>query len=840
MPASPSTASKPEPTGYSLVLTGEVLDGFDSAKVQTWLAKTLKLPAPKAAAMLSGRPSCIKQNLDRSAAQNYRTLFQSQGVSVMLRPERPPADSKTPPPGKSQSGKAVLEKGRSDKAITDKTITGEMPAATAEDRTRVLKTTFFNGELSSRPQPLIASTAAVGDVLLSGLLAAIHGLLIVGLGIVALLRLVLPLFDLASFSAASYVLTGVLPALIMVLLIVLLIRPLLSKAPTTEKVLEIALSQQPALQQYIREIYQQVGAPAPEKVTFDCGLVVRGSYYYTFPKLLKGEFRLQLSMPLIATLSIRQLAALVAHEAARYRTRTTGVSLTLAEQIRQRYHHAANNTDRLAQRVALREHQPFGKIHQALTRVLRFYTTVSAKVMWPLAKTCHGVDYVANRLLVKTADHYAVALVGARDFVETLNQVHRCRHGMEEASRRLFGGIGERRLVSNLPALVKHLAGAIPQKKLKQLEDDVNRGESSHLPDYPSDRERIIAAEDLDLEGIDSQQAAAIQLLEHASTLSKKTTENHYHSLGIDFDRSNLFEVKQLAAMAQKDQLRDEVSAHYFNNWFRPETFWKIPNPDEVKSLKVAERIALLNENIGRIRHATPDYLKLAEMEPKLLTGYVNFAAANEVRRAGYTFDAEEFNLTREQHDNFTMYYERAKMDYTALKSRQAKMEEMMGIRLFLGVVLHPDAGKRQLGIALIQILAHLQQSSNKLESLRIRVGYLPVLMAREKERHETEHQKKIHRVCKDVSEYCQLSLRSLGKFKCTFNEDCNTIADFVQAHVKQKPAGDQLQPLETIAYYHEIMFGLFETNRMINSQLATLAKDSEQANKITPVRLTA
>jgi|GEM_PF-1930648 len=822
--ASPSNdANSHHEPRFNLLLTGEVLDGFEAAAVQRWLSQTLKVSHIQAATLLSGKSSCVKQNLNKQSALQYRAAFQAKGVAVQVQ-RRISAAAKT------AQNTQNLGTPRQKKS----------PANAQNTATQVVSTQYFNGEPNAHPSRLRIAAAFIFSALS---LLSVVVLYVTSLSILlgfAVNRIVAALLRDTPIGLSAGIFGYALPLLLSLCLLALLLRPLLARKHLQTQKISIDPKQQPKLIQFVTEIYQLAGTSAPTRITLSNELHCASEYHYTFRNMLSGTTSLTIGMPLLVTLHSRQLAALVAHQASLYNSNVSALLHTLHTAIQERFTGATDNDDAWTRVVDNYERGMHGKFRQLLTTFAHQFLNLSATLLRPFSLLLNLSGNFSKQYWVYNADHIAVSMVGSREFVETFNQLHLCNHAFHEANDNIFGSIGERRLANNLPALIRHYASITQAKVKKRLVDEVSRGETRRHFDYPSDRERIIRAEDLDLTGLVSQDIAAIDLLDNRTAICKQSTLYFYKNQGLEFHADQLVDVKELATLAQKDQLRDELSATYFNQWFAPHIFWKIPSPENIKQLSTSERLALLNENIARIRHATPDYTKLMAAEPKLFEHYVQLATANEIRKAGYTCSAADLHLSEEQSSNLSVHYEKAKMDYTGTRLRLQKISELMGSRLFLGIALHPEAPKRQFGIMLLQTLVCLYEHNQQLDVLRARVAFLPILSARAKEKKEVEHIKKIQRVNKDIRQLSANALQALDKFKCGFHDEYATVGQFVRAHVKQDMSKEDPTALESIAYYYEVLQGMHEANRMMNNQLALIAKDSEQTNHITPVRLTA
>lgn len=83
---------------YAIRLTGQTLPGVATPEAAARLAALFKLPAEKAAALLSGQPITIKTGLDEATAEKYLTALAKAGVAATRLSDEHPPTTDTPSP----------------------------------------------------------------------------------------------------------------------------------------------------------------------------------------------------------------------------------------------------------------------------------------------------------------------------------------------------------------------------------------------------------------------------------------------------------------------------------------------------------------------------------------------------------------------------------------------------------------------------------------------------------------------------------------------------------------------------------------------------------------------
>ncbi len=69
---------------YSVVITGNLIPGFDLESVQSSLSELFKINREKVKLYLSGKPNVLKRSTDHQTAAKYKTKIEQLGASVEL------------------------------------------------------------------------------------------------------------------------------------------------------------------------------------------------------------------------------------------------------------------------------------------------------------------------------------------------------------------------------------------------------------------------------------------------------------------------------------------------------------------------------------------------------------------------------------------------------------------------------------------------------------------------------------------------------------------------------------------------------------------------------------
>lgn len=74
---------------YSVVITGNLIPGFELESVQSSLSELFKINQEKVRLYLCGKPKVLKRDVDHQTASKYKTRIENLGASVKLRKSLP-------------------------------------------------------------------------------------------------------------------------------------------------------------------------------------------------------------------------------------------------------------------------------------------------------------------------------------------------------------------------------------------------------------------------------------------------------------------------------------------------------------------------------------------------------------------------------------------------------------------------------------------------------------------------------------------------------------------------------------------------------------------------------
>ncbi len=318
------------------------------------------------------------------------------------------------------------------------------------------------------------------------------------------------------------------PLVVGTIIVIFMVKPIF--APQVKQMQPITLNpeHEPLFTLFVQRICAIVGAPAPREIRLDCEVNASAGFRRGFRSFLGHDLVLTVGLPLVAGLSMRELAGVVAHEFGHF---TQGAAMRLSYLIRRvnlwfaRVIYGRDSWDEALEEwsesetwwvsFVVRCAQVGVWFSRFLLKVLMYFGhAISSFLM-------RQMEFDADRCFAHIAGSEAqeLATLRLRELGATMNHLHR---EMDKTWRT------SHRLPDNIPLLVGHHIALIPKKVREELEASIENEKTGWLDTHPADIARIIAVRRIAAPGIFSEDAPATELFENFASLGKFVTLAHY------------------------------------------------------------------------------------------------------------------------------------------------------------------------------------------------------------------------------------------------------------------------------------------------------------------------
>jgi len=333
------------------------------------------------------------------------------------------------------------------------------------------------------------------------------------------------------------------PAVVGAILVFFMLKPLLARRTQPPPPVSLDPAREALLFAFVRRICQLVLAPVPCRIDVDCQVNASASLRRG---LLSRDLVLTIGLPLVAGLSMRHFAGVLAHEFGHF-AQGAGMRLTyVIRNINHWFGRVVFERDRwdieLERAAKVMDFRIAVILHAA-----RGCVWLTRRILWALMHLGHAVSCFMLRQMEYDADVYEAKVAGSDAFDLTSRQIELLNSGaqlaLEEIRQSWIGG----RLPENLPALIVHKANALPAQVREAVDQTTMSTKTRWFDTHPSTADRIRAVRALGAPGMFKLDRPARELFADFDSVCKAVTIRQYaHAWGLEFTERNLLPTDEM------------------------------------------------------------------------------------------------------------------------------------------------------------------------------------------------------------------------------------------------------------------------------------------------------
>lgn len=332
----------------------------------------------------------------------------------------------------------------------------------------------------------------------------------------------------SKYGVILLVICSVTPLLVGIAIAIAMVKPLFARRAAQMQPLVLQQEVEPRVYALVREVCRQVGAPEPCRVELDCALNASAGFDRGLRGFFSGKLVLTLGMPLVAGLTERELAGVIAHEFGHFRQ---GGGMRFSYVIRRVNHWFARvvyERDAWDETLA-----STGEADNAWLALMfgcaRAGVALSRGVLWLLMVIGHALSGFLLRQMEFDADRWEVELAGSAGFESTTLRLATLGYVLDDIHMEMRRSWRRQlQLPDNLPVLVEYRASRLPAEKRTKIENKVGLAKTGWLDTHPAPAERVRRARLIGAPGIFTSEAPARDLFENFDAVSRLVTLAHY------------------------------------------------------------------------------------------------------------------------------------------------------------------------------------------------------------------------------------------------------------------------------------------------------------------------
>jgi Zn-dependent protease with chaperone function len=307
-----------------------------------------------------------------------------------------------------------------------------------------------------------------------------------------------------------------------------LIKPLF--APRARRMQPIAIPPElePRIHQLSQEICRLLGAPVPARIEANCAVNASASFDRGLGGFFGNRLVLTLGMPLVAGLTQRELAGVIAHEFGHFR-QGAGMRLNyLVRHVNGWFARVIYERDALDEALesAMNADSAWVAVMVACARIGVWF---SRRVLWLLMIAGHAICALLLRQMEYDADEAEVRVAGSAAFESTALKLATLSAVMVDIEREMVRSWRKSlQLPDNLPLLLEHRHARLGTQRRAKIEGIAGMEKTHFLDTHPSTADRVRRARQLADPGLDISDASARDLFENFDGFSRLVTLAHY------------------------------------------------------------------------------------------------------------------------------------------------------------------------------------------------------------------------------------------------------------------------------------------------------------------------
>ena len=478
------------------------------------------------------------------------------------------------------------------------------------------------------------------------------------------------------------------PMIAGVVLILFMLKPLFSKQSNDSGRRTLKPADDPLLFEFVNRICAAVGSPRPRRIDIDCNINASASFGRGLLSMLGNDLVLTIGMPLVAGLTMRQFAGVLAHEFGHF-SQGAGMRLSyLIRSISMWFTRVVYERDAWDDRLAEWSHSIDIRIGWVLY-LTRLCVWLTRKVLWVLMLLGHLVSGYLLRQMEFDADRHEARLAGSRTFATTARQLAVLNIAHRGAISDLGSFYSEGRLGDNLPKMILLNADQLPEKVHAKIDEMILESKTGLFDTHPADAERMTSAAQENTEGIFQLRLPAAHLFSRFDFLSRAVTWDFYKEVfGEELKKSDIHPVDELMERLKLQQAAWKAVRRFFQDhtsWYRP-----LPTPTaawEVAS-DVPSTVQTLKRHRATMLNLEESYGKAWKIYDEADTRLIEIGLAEALLRAGIRVRLKDFSMSLTTRSEIDDAKEAEKTKQGRVEAKLAPFEQAVADRLYAGLSL--------------------------------------------------------------------------------------------------------------------------------------------------------
>src|SRR5215469_15938541 len=428
-------------------------------------------------------------------------------------------------------------------------------------------------------------------------------------------------------------------------------KPILAGRPKGAQPLALNPASERLLYAFIEKVCDTVGAPSPKRIDLDCRLNASAGFRRGFFSMFGNDLVLVLGLPLVANLTARELAGVVAHEFGHF---TQGAGMRL--------HYIVNSIIIWFARVAYQRDAWDVALERWAAgsrdiRIVLVIWTIQIAVWFSrlILKILMLIGLVVGGFMLRQmeydADAYEINVAGSDCFEQTTRKLATLEAAWSQTRKELAASWkNDKTLPDNLPELIRTSHARLPSAVLQKIDSTLGLHRTGLFDSHPSPADRIRQARKAANPGIFHDDRPASSLFVSFEHPSRFVTLLHYtDDIGIPINENMLTRVDVEPSLASTSGRAQSTTAEFSRFYF----LGVLPLIKPVRivssaaSAKLDTDYADLNQLVSGLEQIAPQLEDFANQDAELLDQLTSARAAHVLLNNGFGLSAGTFSLPK-------------------------------------------------------------------------------------------------------------------------------------------------------------------------------------------------
>lgn len=594
---------------YRLVFSGKISDGESADEVKQRLAKLFKIDPARVDTLFDGASHVLKGSLTQEQAEAFREHILTTGAMVEVQAH----------------------------AI------GSNPARSKPSND--VQPDSFKGQIEPVLVTPLYKLAMAGVTLIMLLIPLLYAGVIALVGYGVLMHAVHDVHWLGHGGSGRLV-AYLAPIIIGAILVAFMLKPFMLFRQERAEPMELDPQKEKRLFSFVYRICDAVGAAYPRHIMLDNEVNASASFHRGLSGMMRNELVLTMGAPLVAGMSKRQLAGILAHEFGHF-SQGAGMRMSyLINWINHWLYRAVYQRDDFD--TKLEQWANGGIIYTVIIfQTARFIVWLTRRLLWVFMQLGGMISSLMSRQMEFDADRYEARLAGSEQFAATSNRLNELSFAAQQLHNDQYNlWNNQSRLLHNFPAATAARTATFSEEMKQRIVEVMAEQKANIFDTHPPHAERIASARKEECPGIFHDNSPASELFSDFEVLSREVTLHFYRQqLGLKVEDRHLVDMETFEDETQRFEKERNAVLEFFLETHSADSSNQITAPDWSAVLDMEKLREQWEECCMRQRFSIELAQQTLEDLNRAYSERMNAMAASALLQAGLSIDAEDFGL---------------------------------------------------------------------------------------------------------------------------------------------------------------------------------------------------